>query len=187
MEILEKIWNYALPIGGGITVGAIVILVLTFLFKNVLGGQLTKKLNEIDIAAIEKKAVDAGVSHLKEMSFTQSIEPLVKSELIKYTETANGYLKEDIALTQAQIAQLLSVLKALAAYFDNSIGVSDEAKSTLKEAIEGAEAVITPQKTAACKVVYEEEEKPVKTETKADTPTNEQKEEEVRSVKRVER
>lgn len=187
MEILEKIWNYALPIGGGITVGAIVIVVLTFLFKNVLGGQLTKKLNEIDVAAIEKKAVDTGVSRLKEMSFTQSIEPLVKSELIKYTEIANGYLKEDIAVMQAQIGQLLSVLKALAAYFDNSIGVSDEAKAALKETIEGAEAVIKPQKTAECKVVYEDEEKPVKAETKADTTTNEQKKEEARSVKRVER
>lgn len=187
METLQQIWTYALPIGGGLTVGAIVIAIATFLFKNVLGGQLTKQLNKIDIQAIENKAVDGGLKRIKEISFTQSIEPLVKAELVKISENANKDMKATIDELKAQNVQLLAVLKAFAAYFDNSIGVSDEAKLTLKDTIEGAEAVILPQTKAECKVVYVEVEKPTEAEITATTVTEAPKMEETKAAKKATR
>ena len=75
MEILNTIWGYVLPIGGGLTVGAIIVAIALPILK----GSVTKIVSRLNVEEIEKKAVERGVEQVKKVSFTQNIEPIVKS------------------------------------------------------------------------------------------------------------
>ena len=58
------------------------------------------------------------------------------------------------------------VLKSLSAYFDNSIGITQDSKDKLAEEIKKAEALYNEEPTSETKVVIESEEaKPLEEET----------------------
>lgn len=103
---------------------------------------------------------------LKTVTIEQDITPLVKSELKKVTEEANEYVKQQLKETQEGYNKLLNCLEKLSAYFDNSIGVPDEAKAELKQAIEDAKVPAEPVNTFETKVVVEEQPKEIVIETK---------------------
>ena len=65
MEVLDKIWAYVLPVGGGITLGAVIIAILVPVIK----GVITRAVAKIDVEAVEKKAVDKGLDRIKTVSF----------------------------------------------------------------------------------------------------------------------
>ena len=103
-------------------------------------------------------------SKIKNVTFTQNIQPLVESSLTKITENANIYIKEEIDKVNANYSKLIKVLEALASYFDNSIGVSDDAKAKLHKAIDEAKAVkeISFESVAEIEEPKEEEKVEVK-------------------------
>ena len=153
MEVLDKIWAYVLPVGGGITLGAAIIAILVPVIK----GVITRAVAKIDVEAVEKKAVDKGLDKIKTVSFKQSIQPVVESELRKVTEEANTYIKAQIDELNYNYVKLVTILTKLSAYFDNSIAVSDTAKAELKQALADA------QKTANIEQDIEVEEFVVQT------------------------
>ena len=61
MEILNTIWQYVLPIGGGVTLGALIIGILVPVVK----GTVSKLIDRINVEKIEEKAVNAGVEKIK--------------------------------------------------------------------------------------------------------------------------
>lgn len=134
MDTLNLIWQYVLPIGGGVTVGAVLIAIATILFK----GFANKLIAKVNIGKVEDKAVEKGVEKIKEISFKQSIEPLAKSELEKITEQANEYIKDSLEQAHKDNQKMLLILKKFASFFDNSIAITEEKKQELKELIDEA-------------------------------------------------
>lgn len=135
MEVLDKIWAYVLPVGGGITLGALIIAILVPVIK----GVITRAVAKIDIDAVEKKAVNKGIDKIKTVSFKQSIQPVVESELKKVTEEANRYLEKQIDDLNSNYFKIIIILEKFAAYFDNSIAVSDATKDELRKALTDAQ------------------------------------------------
>ena len=141
MEILNTIWGYVLPVGGGVTIGAIIVAIALPILK----GSATKIVSRLNIEEIEKKAVERGVEQVKNISFTQNIQPLVKSELVKVTEAVTAELQSNIEKVHNDYISILAIMEKLSAYFDNSIAITDEAKKALKDEIEKAKtAIVTP-------------------------------------------
>ena len=152
MEILNTIWGYVLPIGGGVTIGAIIVAIALPILK----GSVTKIISRLNVEEIEKKAVERGVEQVKNISFTQNIQPLVKSELVKVTEAVTAELQSNIEKVHNDYISILAIIEKLSAYFDNSIAITDEAKKALKAEIEKAKnAIVTPD---TVKVVDEPKE-----------------------------
>lgn len=135
MEVLDIIWQYIAPIFGGLSIAGIISAIIYGCLK----GAFNRTISKINTEKIAKDAVDKGVEKVKEVSFKHNIQPLVQSELKKVTEEANEYLKQELESVKEQYAKLLNVLGKFAAYFDNSIGVPDEAKQELKQALLDAE------------------------------------------------
>lgn len=165
MEILNQIWNYALPIGG-FTVGAIIIAIGSVLLKGSVTKAFEKKASELDLAKIEQAAVDKGIEKVKEISFKQSIQPLVNSELEKVYENVARHFEELSNELAKKQEQTIDILEKLSAYFDNSVGVPDTVKAELKKAIAIAkDKPITEVETT----VEEVAEEPAKTVVETDT------------------
>lgn len=142
MEVLDQIWQYVLPVGGGVTLGAMIIAVIVPIIK----GVITKAVSKIDVEKIENTAVDKGLEKIKTVSFKQSIQPLCESELKKVTETANKYIKDQIDTMNENYTKLIVILTKLSAYFDNSIAVTEQAKAELKQALADAQnGIVTEQ------------------------------------------
>jgi len=69
-----------------------------------------------------------------------------EEELKKIVEQAQELVAQELESVNKRYDKLVNVLEALASYFDNSIGVSDEAKQSLKEALaEAKEIKIEPE------------------------------------------
>lgn len=153
--MLNEIFNYALPIGGGLAVGTIV----TIIAKAVFGGAIKKIVSKIDIEKIEKKAVDNGIDKLKTVSFKQSIQPLVTSELQKVTETVLGKVDEKLSVVDDGFYKVVDILEKLSAYFDNSIAITDERKEELRNAIKEAKIGAVKEETILLVENDETEEK----------------------------
>ena len=163
MEILNTIWQYVLPIGGGVTLGALIIGILVPVVK----GTVSKLIDRINVEKIEEKAVNAGVEKIKTMSFKQSIAPLVKSELVKVVEVVDDKLNE----VDKRYAQIVNILAKLSAYFDNSIAVSEDAKQELRDALaDAAKTSYIADDEIGVVVERTEEEKPTE-EEKTASPT----------------
>lgn len=134
MEWLDTVWNYVLPIGGGLTIGGIVFAGMSALFK----GWTTKFTQKIDLAAIEKKAVDQGVEKIKNISFTQTIQPVLESGLQKVDEHAAELIKDALSEIDTRYMQLINVIGIFSRYFENAVGVPQQTKDELQAALKEA-------------------------------------------------
>lgn len=155
MEVLDIIWQYIAPIFGGLSIAGIVSAIIYGCLK----GAFNRTISKINTEKIAKDAVDKGVEKVKEVSFKHNIQPIVQSELKKVTEEANEYLKQELESMKEQYAKLLNVLGKFAAYFDNSIGVPDEAKQELKQALLDAEIEPTTDEIVVDSEIVVEEPK----------------------------
>lgn len=165
MNTLNLIWQYVLPIGGGITVGAILISIATLCFK----AFASKLISKINIEKVENKAVEKGIEKVKEISFSQSIEPIAKSELEKVTEQANEYIIKSNEQTHKDLQTILVILKKFSAYFDDSIAITNEKKQELKEEIDKAlECPIQAQEIVIEDLVKEDVKETKKSHTKVE-------------------
>lgn len=151
MEALNGIWDKIAPIVAFLLSSG----VLTAIMCGIIKGSISKKINEVNIGKIEEKAVNSGVDKIKEISFKQSIQPLVNSELEKFYEEAIKYTKDSIGETNNNLLLIVNMFEALASYFDNSIGVSDGAKENLKNAIAIAKSSIIKQEIEKTEEIVE--------------------------------
>ena len=134
MEWLNNLWNTIAPYVSGISIAGI----LSAVIYGVLRGAFNKTISKINVREISDKATEKGIEKIKEVSFKQSIQPLVESELRKITEQANGYIESELKEVNENYEKLIACIEALAKYFDNSIGVPQSAKDELKERIASA-------------------------------------------------
>lgn len=170
MDDLANIWNMIAPY---VTNGAVFSAIASILGACI--ARAIKKSTTATTTALNTKIVANELKQemkkeIKEISFEQNIQPLVQSELKKVTEEANTYLKQQLKETQEGYNKLLLCVEKLSAYFDNSIGVSDEAKAELKQAIADAKIPETPSNQFTTTVIVEEvaQEQPKKAKKSAE-------------------
>lgn len=131
MEIFNEIWVWIMSAIGGVSLSAIISAIIYGCLK----GAFNKTISKINIESIADKATEKGVERVKKVSFTHNIQPLVESELKKVNEHSVEVLKKELADVQAKYDNVINILDKLACYFDNSIGVAEEKKTELKQAI----------------------------------------------------
>ena len=126
MEIFNEIWVWLVAALGGISMTSIITAVIIGCLK----GAFNKTISKINVEKIADDATNKGIEKVKKISFEQSIQPVVESELKKITETANEE-------TQKKYDNLIAILEKFYAYFDDSM-VSETKKQELKQAINEA-------------------------------------------------
>lgn len=134
MEILNQIWQAIAPYVAGVSVTGI----LSAIIYGCLKGAFNRTISKINVEKIADKATEKGIEKVKTVSFKHSIQPLVESELEKIDEKVAKQFKEELAKVQDNYDKLVAVLEKLSAYFDGSIGVSEQAKAELKQALADA-------------------------------------------------
>lgn len=133
-EIFSQVWVWVVTALGGISLSAII----TSIIYGCLKGAFNKAIAKINVEKIADKATEKGVERVKKIAFTHDIQPLVESELVKINEKSTEVLKEELKKVSAKYDKVVTILEKLSAYFDNSIGVSEQAKTELKIALVNA-------------------------------------------------
>ena len=133
MEILNNIWVWLVGILSGVSFTGIVAAVIYGCLK----GGFNRTLQKINIEKIVEGVVNKQMERIKKVSFTQNIQPLVESELLKVYEKTNETVVKELQKTQEKYDKLVNVLEKFYAYFDDSL-VSDSKKQELKEALDTA-------------------------------------------------
>lgn len=167
MEVLNQIWQAIAPYVAGISVSGIISAVI----YGCLRGAFNRTINKINVDKIANEATDKGVEKVKQISFKHSIQPLVESELAKIDEKVAKQFKEELKKVQDNYDKLVAVLEKLSAYFDGSIGVSEQAKAELKQALADAKNEPTIAESVVSEEIIEETPKqatePKETATKS--------------------
>ncbi len=131
MEFLNEIWVWIMSAIGGLSLSAIISSIIYGCLK----GAFNKAISKINVESIADKATEKGVERVKKVSFTHNIQPLVESGLEKVNEKAVETLREELVKLDNKYNNIINILEKQAAYFDNSIGVPEEKKAELKQAI----------------------------------------------------
>lgn len=161
-ETISQVLTWIGGILGGISVSAII----TAIICGVLKGGFSKAVSKIDVEGIAEKTTEKSIERIKDVSFKQSIQPIVEAELEKVNVKSREFIEKALEETQARYDKLIKVIESLASYFDNSIGVSEEAKENLRKAIKDAEILpVADNNIEIEEIVVEEEIKPKKTKS----------------------
>jgi len=132
---MESILNWVIPIGGGLTVGAILIAVGTAIIKGFISRLVNGNFSPKKMEELAERVAKSSTEKLNNLHFTQTIEPIARSEFMKIREEANAIWEEKYALLDSKYNKAVEVIECFAAFFENSIGVSDEKKEALRKAI----------------------------------------------------
>lgn len=154
--------------GNAITTGLYTIIsaIVLALIKKIVGGAVDKINNATTISTISDSVANSVTNKIKQVETTIAIEPFIKAEIAKVMEIAYNDVKKDYIENDKKLYATLMVLKSLSAYFDNSIGITQDSKEKLAEEIKKAEALYSEEPTSETKVVIESEEaKPLEEET----------------------
>lgn len=135
MEFLNEIWIWIMSAIGGVSLSAIISSIIYGCLK----GAFNKTISKINVESIADKATEKGIERVKKVSFTHNIQPLVESGLEKVNEKAVETLREELVKLDNKYNNIINILEKQAAYFDNSIGVAEEKKVELKQAIAEAQ------------------------------------------------
>lgn len=148
MEFINEIWVWIATAIGGVSLAGIISTIIYACLR----GAFNKTISKINVQKIAELATDKGIEKIKNVSFEHSIQPLVESGLEKINEKALSILNEQLKLIQGKYDKLVNVLDKLSAYFDNSIGVTDNAKQELKEAISEAKGDAPVKATSTAEI-----------------------------------
>lgn len=157
-EILSNTWAILGISVGGVSLLTIICTILWFCLKSAFNKTIRKINIEKFYEDAYKKGFNAGVDRVKEITFKHNIEPLVISKLEQVNEFSVAIVREELGKTQAKYDKLVAIIEKLSNYFDNSIGVPEEKKEELKEAIANAKSSeICEQVIESEQVVVEEQ------------------------------
>ena len=131
MEFLNEIWVWIMSAIGGLSLSAIISSIIYGCLK----GAFNKTISKINVESIADKATEKGIERVKKVSFTHNMQTLVEREQEKVNEKAVETLREELVKLDNKYNNIINILEKQAAYFDNSIGVPEEKKAELKQAI----------------------------------------------------
>lgn len=157
METLRKIWEMIAPYFSGGVAGALITCIVIPIVRGMLT-KTTEKLNVQGLLDKQNAAIEEGVNKavgkIKDLSFKQSILPVVKSELEKVTEKANAYIEDEVGALRESNEKIVAVLAALGSYFEDSI-VPDAKKQAFYEALAAAQGATREQEIVVEETVEE--------------------------------
>lgn len=130
-EVLKQILNWISLFLGSALGGAIIGGIISGFFK----GKTEKLISNINVKKIAEDTVSEGVEKIKNVSFKQSIQPIVESELEKVNEKADKRLQKTIEELQIKNDKIIAILEKFIAYFDYSIGIPDKVKEDAHKAV----------------------------------------------------
>lgn len=159
--IFNTVWGWIIASVGGVSLAGILTAILWAVLKGSFNRAIAKANLEKTQADAAEIAAEKAVAKIKNVSYKQSLQPVVESQLKKVTEEAQEMVKKELEEVNYQYTRLLAVLEALSKYFDNSIGVSDEAKENLKIAIASAKEMRVDERVEEEIKVEEFKEEPV--------------------------
>jgi len=159
--IFNTVWGWIIASVGGVSLAGILTAILWAVLKGSFNRAIAKANLEKTQADAAEIAAEKAVAKIKNVSYKQSLQPVVESQLKKVTEEAQEMVKKELEEVNYQYTRLLAVLEALSKYFDNSIGVSDEAKENLKIAIASAKEMKVDERVEEEIKVEEFKEEPV--------------------------
>lgn len=165
MEMLQTALVWVLGIIGGLSLTGIIIIIVHALIK----GLINRIIMKFNVEKMFEACLNKQMEKIKSVSFSQNIQPIVMSEMVKLKEELKEQLSKEIRITQKKYDNLMLVLEKFYAYFDDAL-VSDVKKQELKEAIELAKKEIsTPEVIEVKEIVIEEpkEKKEPKEQSKA--------------------
>ena len=132
---INVIWTtYVAPILAGISISGIISAVIVAFMK----GAFSKFVKKTNVDKVSDDAADKCMKKIKHITFKQSIQPLVESRMKDIEEKVAERYEQALEATEAKYQQLIDIMDKFAAYFDNSIGVMEEDKKALHEAIQSA-------------------------------------------------
>lgn len=170
--IFQSVEGWVIASVGGVSLAGIISFIIWAVLKSAFNKVIIKANLKATQEESAKLASQQAVAQIKELSFKQSIQPVVERELKKIVEQAQELVAKELDGVNNRYDKLVNVLEALASYFDNSIGVSDEAKQNLKDALaEAKEIKIEPEIEQNIKV-EEVVKEDVKVENTADKSQN---------------
>jgi hypothetical protein len=161
-KLWDKVEPYVMGAVSGVSLGGIVSAVFYGLIKS----QTNKTLNKLNDKSTTNEIVSNVVSAIGNTSLSMNIQPIVESKLKVINEAVYSELEKAMDTQREKDLAVINILVALAGYFDNSIGVSDESKEALKKAIENAKSLYSDVETPAVKIE-------TTTEIKAETTESE--------------
>lgn len=134
---INTIWQLIAPYVTGLSITGILSTVIAF----VLRAMFNKAINKINVEKIANKATEKGIEKVQTITFTHDIQPLVESKLIEIQEKTDKKATEAYEKCEEQHKKVIKILGCLAKYFDNSVGVPEDVKKALKDAISESEVV----------------------------------------------
>ena len=147
-KLWTKVEPYVMGAVSGVSLGGIVSAVFYGLIKS----QTNKTLNKLNDKTTTNEIVSNVVSAIGNTSLSMNIQPIVESKLKAINEAVYNELDKAMDSQREKDLAVINILIALAGYFDNSIGVSDESKEALKTAIENAKNLYSDVETPAVKI-----------------------------------
>lgn len=152
-----EIWSMISPYLAGISIGGIVVALITGTLSGVLRGAFSKTVQKLNIEKITQETVDKSLEKLKGIAFSSNIQPLVENELIKVNELAKRVSEKELAKVQERLDDLLKILQDLKDYFDDSPVILQEKKDKAQASID--KTLSNAPTSAEFSVVVEEPEK----------------------------
>lgn len=168
--IFSTVWGWILAAVGGVSLSAIIATIIYLCLKGAFNRTIERanlKKTQEDAA---EQAADKAVAKIKNLSYKQSLQPIIEGQLKLITENAQEMVKKELNELKEQNNKMLNVIACLARYFDNSIGVAEDVKQDLKNAIADARTEKITEDTEQEIVVVEEPKVEIK-ETKATKKT----------------
>ena len=102
---------------------------------------IRKFIQKIQVGEIVQKVVDDTMENIKGVAIQIELQPLITTELEKITKQVDEKLELAYEKNNDKLDKVIECFEKLACYFDNSIGVSQEAKDNLHSAINEAKGI----------------------------------------------
>lgn len=152
-NVWQSVWAWVIGIICGIGAGTLI----AFLLKEVLIGIGKRIAEKIALKDLYDKTLEESKKGLKQITFKQSIEPLVNSELEKVNEKVDARLTNELAELKRKNDLMLKALQKFASFFDDSYMVNAEKKEELKQVFEEYNKLEIPQEQEIIIESHEEE------------------------------
>lgn len=169
-EIFSNAWTWIAIFFTSGGASAFFGVLSNYLYKRAINKTIAKALEAYNSENEANKTVELFIEKLKAVTLSTSIQPALKSELVKLEETVSDNYKNEVARLTKSNLDVILCFQAFAKYFANAYGVPDEVKAELDARI--AEALGNAQASEPVKievVVEQPEEKPTESQNSADT------------------
>ena len=139
MELVNNILIWVATVLGGLTLAGIISAIVCGILK----GAFNRAIQKMNVEKVAESVVDKSMSRIKEVSFSQNVQPVLESGLEKVNEKSEKFIEKSLKDTQEKYDKIVNVLEKFYAYFEDSL-VSESKKQELKNAIELAKVEVSP-------------------------------------------